>query len=44
MSTLKEKGIEIEYLTNQGEEKSRGIKIRKIASIASPASTDEKGA
>jgi hypothetical protein len=44
MSTLKEKGIEIEYLTNQGAEKSRGIKIRKIASIASPASTDVKGA
>jgi len=44
--TLKEKGLKIEFLTNQGEEKSRGIKIsrtKKDASPASPASPDEKG-
>ncbi len=43
MPTLKEKGLEIEFLTNQGENKSRGIRIRKQAPPAPIAPTVEKG-
>jgi hypothetical protein len=41
--TLREKGLEIEHLINQGEDHSKGIRIRKVASTASKASTDKKG-
>jgi hypothetical protein len=41
--TLKEKCLEIEHLVNQGEDHSKGIRIRKVVSTASKASTDKKG-
>jgi len=43
MPTLKERGLEIEHLVNQGEDHSKGIRIRKVASAASKASIDVKG-
>jgi hypothetical protein len=40
--TLKEKGLFIEHLTGQGEDKSRGYRIRKTASPSSLSSPEEK--
>jgi hypothetical protein len=41
--TLKEKDLQIEYLINQGEDHSRGIRIRKGAPTAPKAPTEKKG-
>jgi hypothetical protein len=40
--TLKEKGLLIEHLTGQGEDKSRGYRIHKTASPSSPSSPEKK--
>ena len=41
--TLKEKGLEIDFLINQGEEKSRGIRIRKTSPLSPLSPTEQKG-
>ena len=41
--TLKEKGLEIDFLINQGEEKGRGIRIRKTSPTSPLSPTEEKG-
>ena len=42
--TLREAGIEIEFLTSVGRDRVRNIRIRKVSSIPSISSQDEKQA